>query len=267
MAKGNNRAKKDLPKRMVHVHSKRYGDHERNPRGTFKPAVLNDAMVASKNRLLQVNATASLIFNSIRDEHKDGTLWPRLLSAFRHQLKEKNNNDVLCLPDLECHAGHTLRKMLRSYWFVDPVKIVKRQMTITMELSKAPVYRTKYIPSFQVSFHVIYPDFFCNRLKKEVVCSAVFSKDDFPEELRFDIPVPPRATAYAVFLKITECVNGEPKNWPHTTGMRCVAAGIIEGRKKAANGVVATKEKTEMQGKNKPKTPQKVIKKRKIKGS
>jgi len=267
MAKGNKRVKQNRQKRKVLVRSKRYGDHERNPRGTFKPAVLNDAMVASKNRLLQVNQTASLIFNSIRDEHKDGTLWPRLLSAFRHQLKEKNNNDVLCLLNLECHAGHTLSNLIRSYWFVDPVTILKRQMTITMELNKAPVYRAKALPAFQVSFHVIYPDLSRNRVKKESAYSNVFSRDDFSSELRFEIPVPPHATSYAVFLKITECVNGEPKNWLHTTGMRCVAVGIIENRKKAAGGAVAAKEKSAGQQKNKGKATHKTSEKIKRKGS
>ena len=248
-------------RRMVLVHSKRYGEHERNPRGTFKPAVLNETMEQSKSRLLQVNQTASLIFNSICHEHKDGTLWSRLLSAFRHQLNEKNKNDVLCLLNLECHSGHTLSKMLRSYWFVDPVIIIKRQMTITMELSRAPIYRAKYIQAFQVSFHVIYPDFSHNRLKKEAAYSNVFSKDDFPEELRFNIPVPSHATAYAVFLKITECVNNEPQNWPHTTGMRCVATGIIESKqKKSTNDEVAVKDRKPMQG-GKRKTPPKGKKK------
>jgi hypothetical protein len=68
-------------------------------------------MEQSKDNLLQVNKTASLIFKSI-NEHKDGTLWPRLLSAFRHQLKQSGYNDVQCLLNLECSAKHTLDQIL-----------------------------------------------------------------------------------------------------------------------------------------------------------
>jgi hypothetical protein len=146
MAKANSNANRGLQRTLkgkIIVHSKRYGEHERNPRGTFKPAVLNEAMEQSKNRLLQVNQTASLIFSCIRDEHSDGTLWPRLLSALRLQLKETNQNDVYGLLNLECHAVHTLRNLLRTYWDIETTGIVKHRLYINLSLSKAPRWNTK----------------------------------------------------------------------------------------------------------------------------
>jgi hypothetical protein len=220
-------------KRMVHVRSKRYGDHERNPRGTFKPAVLNEVMEKSKNRLLQVNKAASLIFSCIRDEHNDGTLWTRLLSALRHQLKEKNYNDVHCLLKLECHAVHTLTNILRSNWHINTAEIVKRQLAITMSLDKAPRWKTRNMHHFQVSLHVIYPDLERNRIQKEIVHSEVFPLFNYPEEIPFVVPVPPRAPAYAVFLKVTGCTDGVPGNGLQSTGMRCVATGIIKGNQQS----------------------------------
>lgn len=232
MAKAKKHAKQSM-KRMVRVRSKRYGDHERNPRGTFKPAVLNEVMEQSKNRLLQVNKTASLIFSSIRDEHNDGTCWPRLLSALRYQLKEKNYNDVHCLLKLECHAVHTLTNILRSNWDIKTAEIVKRQLAVTLSLDNAPRWKTKNMHQFQVSLHAIYPDLERNLIQKEIVQSEVFPLFNYPKEIPFVVPVPPRAPAYAVFLKVTGCIDGVPTNGLQSTGMRCVATGIIKGKQKS----------------------------------
>ena len=243
MAKAKNQTTQGV-KRMVRVHSKRYGNHERNPRGTFKPAVLNEVMEQSKNRLLQVNQTASLIFNSIRDEHNDGTLWTRLLSVLRRQLKENNNNDVHCLLNLECHAVHTLKNLLRSNWYNITAEIVKRQLAITLSLDNGPRWKTKNMHQFQASMYVIYPDLARNRIQKEVIYSEVYSIVAFPEELSFVVPIPPDAPAYAVFLKVTGCSDGVPQNGLQSTGMRCVAVGIIPGKQRPpAKRKTATKRK------------------------
>jgi len=213
MAKANNpQGLQGTVKGLTFVQSKRYGDHVRNPRGTFKPAVLNEAMEQSKNHLLLVNETASLLFSGIRDEHRDGTLWTRLLSALRHQLKEKNHLDVSALLNLECHAVHTLNNIMRRKWDLEITGIVKRRLHITLELSGAPRFKTKHMHAFQVSLYVIYPDLARNQLKKEIVYSDALSVTAYPNELPFVIPIPPRATAYAVFLKITGCKPSQKRN-------------------------------------------------------
>ena len=232
MAKAKKSTRKN--KRMVRVHSKRYGEHERSPRGTFKPAVLNDAMVQSKNNLVQVNGPASLIFSAIRNEHSDGTLWTRLLSLLRNQLREQVYNDVHCLLHLEGHREHTLKNLLRSYFFIEVAGIIKRQLHITLSLEKAPKWKSLNMYHFQASMHVIYPDFERKRIQKEVVCSDVYSQINFPKEIPFAVPVPPGAPAYAVFLKVTGCKDGVPQNGVQSTGIRCVAIGTIEKKQKPA---------------------------------
>lgn len=222
-------------KRMVRVRSKRYGEHERNPRGTFKPAVLNEAMVQSKNNLVRVNGTASLIFSVIRNEHSDGTLWTRLLSTFRNQLREQSYNDVHCLLHLECHAEHTLRNMLRSYCDIKIASIVKPRLHLTLSLQKAPRWKTKNMYEFQASVHVIFPDLQRKRINKEVVYADSYSLFDYPEEIPFAVPVPVGATCFAVFLKVTGCKDGVPQNGRQSTGIRCVATGIIEKKKQKSS--------------------------------
>jgi hypothetical protein len=244
MAKTNNLVTKGLQgtlQNLTFVNSKAYGDHVRNRRGTFKPAVLNETMEQSKDRLLQVNETASLIFKSIC-EHKDGTLWPRLLSKLRRQLKETNHNDVLCLLNLECDASHTLDKMLRSHCNVE-VEIVKQQMNIAFTLPEPPVYDKRYLKEFQASMHVIFPDLERQKLKKVIAYSDILHKTSCPKEFSFVIPVPAKSTTFAVFLKVTECKNGLALNYPQSTGMRCVAVGLIPGKKEKPVRKKATPQK------------------------
>lgn len=225
---------------LTWVHSKAYGDHVRRKRGTVKKAVLNKTMVESKNRLLHVNQIASLIFKGI-NEHKDGKLWPRLLSKLRLQIREYNYNDVSCLLKMECHQKHTLDKMLRSLWEVEVTGISKKQMCISLKMPDTPEYNKKYLKEFQISMHVIYPDFERNKLKKEVACSDVLHKTSCPKTFSFTVPVPAKASQYAIFMKVTECEEGKALNYPQSTGMRCVAVGTIE--KKQNKKPVAPKRK------------------------
>ena len=247
MAKVNNLTTQGLKgtlDNMTFVNSKAYGDHVRRKRGTVKKAVLNDAMVQSKDRLLQVNETARLIFNCIRNEHKDGSLWRRLLSVLRRQVKETNDNNVKCLLNLECNTAHTLTMMLRSNWFIEIAPIVKRRLCISLKIPEAPMMRKKYLPESQVSIHIIFHDPVHTRLKKEEIHSDVFRKTSYPLQLSFVVPVPARVQSYAIFLKVTECIEGEAKSWPQSTGMRCVAVGIIPGKQQPpAKRKTATKKK------------------------
>lgn len=237
MAKVNNIVTHGLQgtlQNLTFVNSKAYGSHIRAKRGTHKPAVLNETMQESSNRLLQVNQIASLIFKGISSEHKDGKLWTRLLSKLRKQLKEKNHIDVQCLLKLECHARHTLDKLLCSHWNVTIAGMTKRQMNIQLYLPEPPVYDKEYMDQFQISLHVLYPDVIKSKLKKETTCSDILNKTSYPKQHSFTIPVPAKATAYLVFLKVTECEDGVALNYPHSTGMCCVAVGIIpENQKKS----------------------------------
>jgi len=134
---------------------------------------------------------------------------------------------VHCLLKLECHAKHTLNNILRSNWHVTTHEIVKRRLPITLHLDKAPRWKTKDLHQFQASLHVIYLDLEHLQIKKDIIPGEVFSVFDFPEEQSFVVPVPPRAKAYAVFLKVTGCKDGVPGNGLQSTGMRCVAAGAV----------------------------------------
>ena len=246
---------------LTFVNSKAYDPHLRRKRGSKKKAVLNKAMKESRNKLLQVNKIASLIFKSISNEHKDGKLWPRLLSKLRLQLRDYNFNDVSCLFRMECHTKRTLEKMLMHFLDVKIGKIAKHQMNIPVDLPNTPLYDKKYLKEFQISMHVLYPDFERVKLKKEVAYSDVLQKANCPKQFTFVVPVPAKATEYAVFMKVTECEDGVALNYPQSTGMRCVAVGTIERKQKSLSGRVVPAKKKERVAKKAPVPKQKKSKK------
>jgi hypothetical protein len=91
--------------------------------------------------------------------------------------------------------------------------------------------------------HVLYPDFEGIKLKKEVAYSDVLQKANCPKTFSFVVPVPAKATEYAIFMKVTECEDGVALNYPQSTGMRCVAVGTIERKQKSLSTTKAPAKK------------------------
>lgn len=82
---------------MTFVRSTKYGNHVRAPRGSKTPVKLNDAFVASAERMKIANVYAKLIKDGVapyQDGNKDCTLWTRLIQFFRKQLKEQGGIDL-----------------------------------------------------------------------------------------------------------------------------------------------------------------------------
>ena len=75
---------------VTHVNSRTYGPHTRAPRGTYKPALLNDAMKESSAVQALANACARQINDHIKEfrgDFKGGQFWQNMLSALRQQYK------------------------------------------------------------------------------------------------------------------------------------------------------------------------------------
>jgi hypothetical protein len=137
-------------------------------------------------------------------------------------------------------------------------------MKIPFDLPNTPVYDGKYLKEFQISMHVLYPDFESCKLKKEVAWSDVLQKANCPKTFSFIVPVPAKATECAVFMKVTECEDGVALNYPQSTGMRCVAVGTIERKQKNQSARKAPAKKKKRVAK---KAPVSIPKKNKQKSS
>ena len=73
---------------VTFVKSKRYGQHVRSKRGLYTKVKVNDSLKENNEQLSSAVSPAKLIFYAIRDEHKDGTLWNRLLNIYRKKIKD-----------------------------------------------------------------------------------------------------------------------------------------------------------------------------------
>src|SRR6266700_1692137 len=143
---------------LTFVKSRRYKEHVRSKRGTHKPAVLNNTFQENKERLKLAMVPAKMIFNAMRDEHKDGTLWTRLLAAFRKKIKDGMAPDVHCLADLECSKENRLEHFLGNFHI--NVVVTNGIMTVTVKPDSPPRWRkNKVVDAYRIGITAIFPDF------------------------------------------------------------------------------------------------------------
>jgi len=211
---------------LTFVKSKRYGKHARAKRGTYTEAVLNSRMEESKNRLITANMPAQLIFNAVREEHKDGTLWTRLLSIYRKQIKDGSVPDLHCLKGLECSKEFTLHLLLSDYRVDD--SLTDATLHILFKPNHNPVWRKiKYINACRVSLYVLFADLANQQLEKQVVRGPVTKLSASLEPLQADITVPSFAKEYAILIMVEGCMEGKPVGLEHVNGMRVVKTGVV----------------------------------------
>jgi hypothetical protein len=213
---------------LTFVKSRRYGNHVRAKRGTIKPAVLNDTLTACKDRLQQAGSPARLIFNAIKEEHKDGGLWSRLLSVFNKDIKDGKAVGVACLRDLECSQERQLSSLVGSFSLTIEQSNNTLQVAVKMDHHAHWKRKPKFIDGYQLSLVVLFPDFAGNRLHSETVCGAITKFDaPLPGLYSLQVPVVAWATEYVVFMKLTACAGVTLVKGPTTKGMRVVGMGEV----------------------------------------
>ena len=208
---------------IVIVNSGKYGEHPRAKRGTHKPAVLNNVMQQSSERLIDCNKPAKVIFDAVRYEHKDGDLWTDLVSIFRAQAKTGKPFNPKSLMRLECSRKYSLDKLLSRDYDID-VKLVKNKLQITVSLKIIPHFnkRQTYVNGYQVGIAVVFPDFAEYEYKKATAQGPVTGLKSALQPLEFMVPVPKGDAPWLLFLSITGCDGGEVITMPQVKGMAVV---------------------------------------------
>src|SRR6266700_7114558 len=211
---------------ITYVKSKRYGKHARTKRGTYKPATLNKKMKESSSRLSFANAPAKLIFDALRHDHKDGSLWSRLLSIYRKQVKDGVAPDIQCLAKLECNHDFKLDVLLSDYKLQTVVD--NNMLQVDVQLNHIPVWtKVKYLSGYQVSITALFVDTEKLQLEKVVMHGPVSSMKGDLEPLHFKIPVPAMAKEYLLLMKVEGAENGKLVGLEHVKGMRVVVTAKI----------------------------------------
>lgn len=184
------------------VDSKRYGPHARAERGTYTPITINDTFKESKKLLMRCNKHARVIFGALRDEHRDGELWSKLLSIFFKQAKTGLKPDVKMLAGLECHDKRTLKALVNDSYQVDAVREGKK-LRVTVTLGKRPTCDdVKHIIGYHLNVIVLYPNFSKDSLKKEVVQSPLIPLESALAPVDFELPAPSARAPYILLLGI-----------------------------------------------------------------
>lgn len=239
MAKGSNIITDGLSGplgKLRFVRSKKYGQHVRSPRGTFKPAVLNDTMAVSSEQLASAVAPAKAIFNAVRGEHKDGDLWNKLLVIFRRQLKAGRGFNTHDLKDLECNAQFTLEKLMLCTEY--KIQLVEKEhaLCIGLFLKKHPQWlhlHWKHTFQYRLSMIVVYPDFSGGSFIKEVSNGPITEFTAPVEPLSFEVAIPDGADRYLVFMLAEVWEHGKAVTMTHTKGMRVVGMGQVSNTPEA----------------------------------
>lgn len=184
------------------VDSKRYGPHGRAERGTYTPITINETFKESKKLLMHCNKHARIIFNALRDEHRDGELWSTLVSKFFKQAKEGLKPDVKMLAGLECHSTRTLDALTQGRFEVKTVRKGK-MLHVTVTLGKHPSCEdVKQVTGYHLYMIALYPNFNKDTLTKEVAQSALIPLDSTLAPVEFELPAPSAKAPYVLLLGI-----------------------------------------------------------------
>lgn len=202
------------------VRSKTYGDHIRAKRGTHKPAPVNAAFVESGKKLEIANAYAKVIKNCLdpyRENFKDGTLWSRLVSHFRSQLKEHGQIDFSRLQRFEVFKEHPLHLVLNMHTTLS-LNAEGTAQTFILHPSTAPHFKSgKNIDSCQYTIIGIFvkPD----SLIARTVSHEERTKTLCKEPISVEFPLSEKGEEFLICVKCEGCNNGIPSTNMRTKGM------------------------------------------------
>lgn len=189
--------------KVTYVNSRTYGPHTRMERGTYTPIKLNKTMKKCKDLLMNCNKQAKGIFNALKDETRDGSLWWRLLAIFFKRAKEGLKADVSMLAGLECDVKHKLSDTLSTNYTVS-VERRGKTMQVTVRLDESPKKNdAESMTHYRLHVVVLYPAFPKSQVRKEIAASepTLFGSD--PGPLEVEVASPSANAPYVLLLGIT----------------------------------------------------------------
>ena len=211
---------------LTFVDSVRYDPHVRRKRGTVKPAVLNEKMEASRQLLLSCNKHAKLLFDALRDEPHDGSLWSRLVKTFFHAAESGLAPHVGLFRKLECNLDHPLEPIAGNFDHHNKLQLKqeRKKLNIHMHLQKhPPVPQQPYEGDYQLRVVVLFPDFENNSYRKEVATGPVTSLKKAIKPVTLIVPSPSAKAQYIVLVNVVTIMKGKPVKFQSMAAMKVVA--------------------------------------------
>lgn len=216
---------------VTHVDSKAYGKHVRSPRGTHKPAVINEAFKQSGKELVNANLTAKMIKDALdphREGFRDGTLWQRLLSVIKKEHKHQRPSNLNVLEGFQLYKTNPLDRYLApiALYHIDASN---NTLHITIGYEAHPDFkRYKRIDSYRLKLVALFPNLKLKTAATAEISFAVIHLSNPVIELKATLPMPPQSDSVLLCLRLDGCIQGEPVNNQKTKGMAILKTGIGE---------------------------------------
>jgi hypothetical protein len=201
------------PKKTVRVKSKTYRPHERAARGTYKEAVLNDAMKSHGERMRSANDPARLINGSLllyRENFPNSQVWPRLVAHFARQAKQGLPYSVAGIADWEIDMHQkTGETMMPHVGVVVQKSSGTMQIMVNYTLSRRCMERGKRLSGFRITIIVLFPEFISNEI---TIVPTVLPERPLNDKspYLFLIDIPTGADSYLLCFKADPCKDGKP---------------------------------------------------------
>ena len=173
---------------LTHVDSRTYGPHSRAPRGTYKPATLNDKMRESGKIQVAANVYAKLIndqINLFRENFKGGQFWQNLLSQLRSHYKQTGAWEPVNLRGMEIDKQYQLSRLLKG-GFTHSATIKEDGLSVIIRFYAPPAFRSKQINGFKLQLFVVYVNHTELTSVTDLLISEIF---DFESVIRQNIKI------------------------------------------------------------------------------
>ena len=206
------------------VRSATYGDHVRRKRGSVKEALVNEAFRKSSEELRIATPYAKLIKDSVNPYliyFRDWTLWSRLRSFFRKQIREGDIN-YQQLVGFEFHKAHSLYSLLRNKPSVN-VHADEIEICVHIRFHLHPYFPVSYVDGYQFTILVIVVDATNKSVRTFEHVSAIRKLSDplhEEEQLKFSREV--HGSTVIVALKCEGCKGNDVMRNVKTQGMAIV---------------------------------------------
>jgi hypothetical protein len=165
--------------------------------------------------------------NPYRGEFLGGTLWSRLVSFFRSQLKLDGKFDFSKVERFEIQERYPLDRFINAR---STVKIDKKTSKLHAEIlyDHHPEFKkVKYIDGYMLTVIGIFPNLKKKTAQTTSLTSSVFKMTEPLTPLLVELNLPPKAKDYMLCLKLDACINGVPTNTRTTTPLCVIDSGKI----------------------------------------
>lgn len=215
------------PARQVVVKSHAYGEHTRSARGSIKPAILNDALVAKGKAVAVINELAREVHNLLKlyaGFFKESMFWQKMLSRM-HAAPAVTPVALLgSLAGLELNDRYPLKRFGASFFVT--VTSQNGNLAIALKEYNAPRFNSK-VTAYRYDVMVLFFN-----VKGKATGDVLLSSDWFvtnagADNIQFYITPPEFSNLYLICLRLHGGTGDEAINELGTQGMQIVKAALI----------------------------------------